>query len=55
MPSRQFFVGGNFKMNPLNRKTKEEIIANLNKAALEPSVGPSLLLIYYRLFKPSFL
>jgi hypothetical protein len=37
--SRQFFVGGNFKMNPNTREQKAAIIQILNNAQLDPSTG----------------
>lgn len=36
---RQFFVGGNFKMNPGSVEQKKNIIDILNKADLDPSTG----------------
>jgi len=49
---RQFFVGGNFKMNG-NIKTIRDIVHNLNEAKLDPSVEvviapPSLYLLLAR-------
>jgi len=35
--TRQFFVGGNFKMNPCSIKDKEGIIKILNEADIDPS------------------
>ncbi|KIY44319.1 triose phosphate isomerase [Fistulina hepatica ATCC 64428] len=35
--ARQFFVGGNFKMNPASLKQKEAIVSVLNKADLDPA------------------
>ncbi|KIJ53515.1 hypothetical protein M422DRAFT_25384 [Sphaerobolus stellatus SS14] len=35
---RQFFVGGNFKMNPSSLETKRSLISTLNEAQLDPSV-----------------
>jgi hypothetical protein len=40
--TRQFFVGGNFKMNPATFEQKVAIVKTLNEAALDPSVGSSL-------------
>lgn len=37
--SRQFFVGGNFKMNPGSVEQKKGIINILNRADLDPSTG----------------
>jgi hypothetical protein len=37
--SRQFFVGGNFKMNPNTREQKAAITQILNNAQLDPSTG----------------
>ncbi|GJJ13388.1 hypothetical protein Clacol_007642 [Clathrus columnatus] len=50
MAPRQFFVGGNFKMNPSNVVTKQELLKNLNDADIDPSVEvviapPSLYLL----------
>ncbi|KAK1229439.1 triosephosphate isomerase [Marasmius sp. AFHP31] len=35
--ARQFFVGGNFKMNPVSREAKRGLIKTLNEADLDPS------------------
>ncbi|KAJ3756768.1 Triosephosphate isomerase [Lentinula raphanica] len=35
--ARQFFVGGNFKMNPANRKDKVALVKLLNEAELDPA------------------
>ncbi|KAF2733613.1 Triosephosphate isomerase [Polyplosphaeria fusca] len=50
--ARQFFVGGNFKMNG-NIKTIKDIVSNINNAKLDPSVEvviapPSLYLLLAR-------
>ena len=37
--TRQFFVGGNFKMNPANREAKRGLIRTLNDATLDPNTG----------------
>ena len=37
--SRQFFVGGNFKMNPVSRGEKENIVKILNEADVDPNTG----------------
>ncbi|KAF7324658.1 Triosephosphate isomerase [Mycena kentingensis (nom. inval.)] len=37
--SRQFFVGGNFKMNPATVADKKALVDLLNKADIDPSVG----------------
>lgn len=37
--SRQFFVGGNFKMNPNCLAEKKALVTLLNQAELNPSVG----------------
>lgn len=37
--ARQFFVGGNFKMNPASREAKKKLIDALNEASLDPKVG----------------
>jgi triosephosphate isomerase len=36
---RQFFVGGNFKMNPTSREQKENIVKILNDADVDPNTG----------------
>ena len=36
---RQFFVGGNFKMNPNTRDQKAALVGILNNAQLDPSTG----------------
>ncbi|KAI0916202.1 hypothetical protein AcW1_009961 [Taiwanofungus camphoratus] len=35
---RQFFVGGNFKMNPASREQKRTLVKTLNDANLDPEV-----------------
>ena len=40
---RQFFVGGNFKMNPSTKETKVALVKVLNDAQIDPSVGTSKL------------
>ena len=37
--ARQFFVGGNFKMNPASQEAKKKLINALNEASLDPNVG----------------
>jgi hypothetical protein len=37
--SRQFFVGGNFKMNPCSQAEKIALVKVLNEADLDPSTG----------------
>ena len=37
--SRQFFVGGNFKMNPATREQKKGIVKILNDADVDPTTG----------------
>ena len=37
--TRQFFVGGNFKMNPASRDAKRALIKTLNDATLDPNTG----------------
>src|SRR6266567_52399 len=37
--TRQFFVGGNFKMNPATREAKRALIKILNEASLDPNTG----------------
>jgi triosephosphate isomerase len=36
---RQFFVGGNFKMNPCSQAEKIALVKVLNEADLDPSTG----------------
>ncbi|KAH8996650.1 triose phosphate isomerase [Lactarius akahatsu] len=48
--TRQFFVGGNFKMNPVSREAKRALVKTLNDATLDPQTEvviapPSLYLI----------
>jgi len=40
--ARQFFVGGNFKMNPATRQQKVAITEVLNKADLDQNTGMHL-------------
>ncbi|PBL00665.1 triose phosphate isomerase [Armillaria gallica] len=35
--ARQFFVGGNFKMNPVSKQAKAALAETLNKASLDPA------------------
>lgn len=37
--ARKFFVGGNFKMNPVSREAKKGLVNALNEASLDPNVG----------------
>jgi hypothetical protein len=37
--ARQFFVGGNFKLNPASRSAKQALIKVLNEADLDSSIG----------------
>jgi hypothetical protein len=37
--TRQFFVGGNFKMNPTTREAKRALVKILNEATLDPQTG----------------
>lgn len=37
--ARQFFVGGNFKLNPATIEAKNALVAVLNKAELDPATG----------------
>ncbi len=37
--TRQFFVGGNFKMNPASREAKRALVKILNDATLDPNTG----------------
>ena len=51
---RQFFVGGNFKMNPSSREAKQTLIKGLNDANLDSSVGAYVFIftppVSYRLY-----
>ena len=38
--ARQFFVGGNFKMNPISREQKKALVKTLNGADVDQNVGP---------------
>ena len=40
--NRQFFVGGNFKMNPVSRDAKRTLVKTLNDATLDPNTGEHL-------------
>ena len=46
--ARQFFVGGNFKMNPASRDAKRKLIDALNQASLDPSVGEQMSSMYLK-------
>ena len=37
--ARQFFVGGNFKLNPVSLAAKASLVNGLNSASLDPNVG----------------
>ena len=37
--TRQFFVGGNFKLNPTTRAAKQALVKTLNEATVDPNVG----------------
>ena len=37
--ARQFFVGGNFKLNPITREQKKSLIKVLNDANVDQNVG----------------
>lgn len=37
--ARKFFVGGNFKMNPITREAKLALVKVLNEANLDPKTG----------------
>lgn len=37
--ARQFFVGGNFKMNPASKEQKVALVKVLNEATIDPSTG----------------
>jgi triosephosphate isomerase (TIM) len=37
--TRQFFVGGNFKMNPASHNAKRALIKTLNEDTLNPNTG----------------
>ena len=41
--ARQFFVGGNFKMNPISREQKKALVKTLNGADVDQNVCPYLL------------
>ena len=43
--ARQFFVGGNFKMNPVSLEAKNALVDVLNKATIDPAVGTAFYLI----------
>lgn len=45
---RQFFVGGNFKMNPVTREQKNALVKVLNEADIDTNVG------MYSLVQPNF-
>jgi len=40
--ARQFFVGGNFKMNPVTKEQAKALANGLNDAVLDPSTGNTL-------------
>ena len=37
--ARQFFVGGNFKLNPVTREEKKKLIKTLNDADIDQNTG----------------
>lgn len=37
--ARQFFVGGNFKMNPVSREAKRALVKVINEAQLDSATG----------------
>ena len=37
--ARQFFVGGNFKLNPVSVAAKKSLLKILNEADIDPAVG----------------
>lgn len=39
--TRQFFVGGNFKMNPVTQDQKRALAKVLNEATIDSRVGTS--------------
>jgi triosephosphate isomerase len=39
MSTRQFFVGGNWKLNPTSLSKAKELVEVLNKADLDPNTG----------------
>ena len=39
--TRQFFVGGNFKLNPTTLQAGNALVSGLNSASLDPSTGES--------------
>lgn len=44
--ARQFFVGGNFKLNPITLDAKSSLIEGLNKADLDPTTGERSMVIW---------
>ena len=42
MSTRQFFVGGNWKLNPTSVGKAKELVEVLNKADLDPNTGAQL-------------
>lgn len=44
--TRQFFVGGNFKMNPCSQEEKLALVKVLNEAELDQSTGASYVICY---------
>ena len=43
--TRQFFVGGNFKLNPSTFSATSSLIEGLNKADLDPATGENFWLL----------
>lgn len=37
--ARQFFVGGNFKLNPVTKEAKVALVKVLNAADIDPTAG----------------
>ena len=37
--ARKFFVGGNFKMNPVSRAEKHKLVEALSKAEIDTNTG----------------
>jgi triosephosphate isomerase len=51
--TRQFFVGGNFKMNPATREAKRALVKVLNEATLDPNTGEQTALPQRHLLDPA--
>ena len=44
--ARTFFVGGNFKLNPISREEKRKLVKILNDADVDQSVGTCHLILW---------